>query len=111
MTEQLFKEITTWQKETFGQATPISKLSHLSDEVLELKSELNEGQTGFISPEQDEKIKLEYADCFFLLFGSAAAYGMSFDDIVKCIQDKFEINKKRKWGKPDNNGVVNHIKD
>jgi predicted HAD superfamily Cof-like phosphohydrolase len=51
------------------------------------------------------------ADCFFLLFGSAAADGMSYQDICNAIQEKFEINKRRRWGKPDENGIVKHIKD
>lgn len=53
----------------------------------------------------------EYADCFFLLYGSANADGMTYEDICFAIQEKFEINKARKWGKPDENGVVNHIKE
>jgi hypothetical protein len=36
---------------------------------------------------------------------------MNYNDICKAISEKFEINKKRKWGKPDANGVVNHIED
>ncbi len=35
---------------------------------------------------------------------------MRYQDICKAIQEKFEINKARKWGEPDANGVVNHIK-
>ena len=54
--------------------------------------------------------RLEYADCFFLLFGSAYSDGMSYEDICNAIQEKFEINKKREWGKPNINGVVNHLK-
>lgn len=54
--------------------------------------------------------RLEFADCFFLLFGAAAADGMSYDDVCAAIQEKFEINLKRQWGKPDANGVVKHIK-
>lgn len=53
---------------------------------------------------------MEFADCFTLLFGAASSYGMSYNDILNCIEDKMIINKKRKWGKPDENGVVNHIK-
>ncbi|HNQ42521.1 MAG TPA: DUF550 domain-containing protein [Saprospiraceae bacterium] len=101
MTEQQFNEISAWQKETFGQATPLSKLDHLAYELVELVKDL-------ISNNPDRR--LEYADCFFLLFGSASADGMSYQDICDAIQEKFEINKARKWGKPDENGVVNHIK-
>lgn len=109
MTVKQFNEITEWQKVTFPQATPISKLHHLEQEVAELMTEINDGQTGYISETQDNKIKLEFADCFLLIFGAAAAYGMTFADICQAIDDKFTINKNRTWGKPDANGVVNHI--
>ncbi len=101
MTEQQFNEISLWQKETFGQATPLSKIAHLAEELEELVSDL---QTS--APDR----RLEFADCFFLLFGSAAMDGMSYQDICNAIQEKFEINKARKWGKPNEEGVVNHIK-
>lgn len=104
MTPEQFEEITEWQKATFGQATTLSKLKHLSHEVIEL----------FESVEykfDDKDIRHEFADCFFLLFGAAAAHGMSYEDVCAAIDEKFEINKKRKWGKPDANGVVNHIED
>lgn len=102
MTENLFNEISKWQKETFGKANAFSKLAHLKDEIEELIADLKSN-----NPNR----RLEFADCFFLLFGAAAADGMSFDDIVKAIEEKFEINKKRKWGTPQENGVVNHVSD
>lgn len=100
MTEQQFNEISAWQKETFGQATPLSKIAHLAEELSELSYDLINNK-----PER----RLEFADCFFLLFGSAAADGMTYQDICQAIQEKFEINKARKWGKPDENGVVKHV--
>ncbi len=109
MTEKQFNEISTWQKETFGQATPVSKLYHLVEEIVELKDAIN-NEDHTIDHEAIRNTKMEYADCFFLLFGSAASYGMSYKDICEAIQDKFEINKARKWGKPDKNGIVRHIK-
>lgn len=102
MTKDQFEAISAWQKETFGQATAMSKLFHLKEEMEELA----------VSITIDAVDKhLEFADCFFLLFGAAAADGMSYEDICKAIDEKFEINKARRWGKPDQNGVVNHIKD
>lgn len=101
MKENQFKEITAWQKETFGEATALSKIEHLKQEIEELSIDII-----FKSSEKH----LEFADCFFLLFGAAAADGMTYEDICNAIQEKFEINKARKWGKPDANGVVNHIK-
>ncbi|MEI6507266.1 MAG: dATP/dGTP pyrophosphohydrolase domain-containing protein [Bacteroidota bacterium] len=101
MTEQQFNEISAWQNQTFGQATPLSKIAHLSEELDELVSDIKTN-----APDR----RLEFADCFFLLFGSAAADGMTYEDICNAIQEKFEINKARNWGKPDKNGVVKHIK-
>lgn len=109
MTEQQFNEISKWQKETFGQATSLSKLAHLSQEVVELKDAIND-EDHTIDHEKIRAVKMEFADCFLLLFGSAASYGMTYKDCIDAIQQKFEINKNRKWGKPDSNGVVNHIK-
>jgi NTP pyrophosphatase (non-canonical NTP hydrolase) len=101
MKEVQFNEISAWQKQTFGQATPLSKIAHLAEELEELVEDLKSK-----NPER----RLEFADCFFLLFGAAAAYGMTYQDICNAIQEKFEINKARKWGIPDENGVVKHIK-
>lgn len=102
MTEEQFNEITAWQKETFGQATAFSKIEHLKEEIEELAID--------IAIDGIDK-RLEFADCFFLLFGAAAADGMTYQDICQAIQEKFEINKARKWGKPDANGVIEHIRD
>jgi hypothetical protein len=101
MTKEQFQRITKWQKETFPVATALSKAFHLEKEVHELKKDLIDN-----APNR----RLEYADCFLLLFGSADADGMSYEDIINCIEEKFSIVKNRKWGNPDENGVVNHIK-
>lgn len=69
MTEQQFLEITLWQKETFPKANAMSKLAHLAEELQELYSDLSTNADGR---------RLEFADCFLLLFGCAAADGMSY---------------------------------
>lgn len=101
--EQVVEQFHEWQVETFKNATPISKLKHLEQEVIELIIELTDSA-------DEEKIKSEYADCFALLFGSARARGYTMQDIADFLLAKLEVNKRRKWGKPDENGVVNHIK-
>lgn len=101
MTEQQFNEITKWQNETFGEATAYSKVMHLKEEIEELAVD--------VAIDGYEK-QLEFADCFILLFGAAASDGMSYEDICKAINKKMAINRARKWGKPDENGVVKHIK-
>lgn len=101
MTKEQFNAITQWQKETFPHATAESKIHHLKKELIELYDDI-------IS--KNPLRKLEFADCFFLLFGAAAADGMTYSDIIDCINEKFEINKNRQWGTPDENGVVEHVK-
>lgn len=101
MNRNLFENITMWQDKTFPESTANSKLVHLSDEIIETLIAIREGD--------DQKTELEFADCFILLMGAAKAYGMSFDDITRAIEMKFSINKKRKWGTPDKNGVVRHL--
>ncbi len=101
MTKDQFIEITEWQKRTFSESTSLSKISHLKQELEELITELKD---------ESENRKLEFADCFLLLFGAASADGMSYEDICNCINDKMKINYQRNWGKPDSDGVVNHLK-
>lgn len=102
MTEDQFKQITQWQKETFPFATVLSKLSHLQDEFNELVVDIKGS-----NPDR----RLEFADCFLLLFGAASADGMNYQNICDAIDEKMKINYTRKWGNPDKNGVVNHIND
>jgi len=109
MTKEMFEWITAWQREKFTKATSMSAANHLNEEIKELLCELNDGQTGFFSDNQKEKIKKEYADCFLLLFGSASLFGLSYEDICKAINDKMEINKARKWGEVNEQGYVKHI--
>ena len=103
MTQEQFTEITEWQNATFGQATALSKVAHLAQEVIELNDALHK--------EDEPNVGPEFADCFILLFGAAASHGMDYNDILNEIEWKMEINKQRKWGTPDANGVVNHIKE
>jgi NTP pyrophosphatase (non-canonical NTP hydrolase) len=101
MTEEQYNAITTWQKNTFKQATPLSKIAHLRQEIEELAIDIKNN-----NPNQN----LEFADCFILLFGAANSAGMSYQNIIDAINQKMEINYQRKWGKPNEDGVVNHLK-
>ncbi len=100
MRKEQFETITKWQRDTFKISNPVTKISHLKEELDELLYDL----------EFDPKEKrLEYADCIILLMGSAESDGMTYEDICDAIDEKMEINYKRKWGTPKENGVVNHI--
>ena len=100
MTSEMFIEIIGWKKQTFGHTTPLAEISHLREEVEELTRDI---------VQENLNRRLEFADCFLLLFGAAAADGMSYEDICACISEKMEINRNRVWGKPDDRGVVKHV--
>lgn len=102
MKKEQFEQITKWQRETFGKPNVKSSISHLCDEIEELIDAISQ---------KDPNTRIEVADCFFLLYRTADACGMNYEDICNAIQEKFEINQKRKWGKPDERGVVKHVKD
>lgn len=84
--------IGEWGDRTFKKSSVRSVLKHFEKEVKEL--------LGSRKP-------VEAADCVMLLIHFAHKKKFSlYDEIVK----KFEINQKRKWGKPDKDGVVEHVR-
>jgi len=82
----------------FGnESNPLPTLHHLAKEVKET-----------IESPQDTS---EYADMLILLLGAFKRTGGNATDLVQAALDKVEINKNRKWGKADENGVIEHIKE
>ena len=106
--QNLMTDISNWSDQTFGNKhrNP-SVLYHLIEEINELIYNFN------LSNNMENKyslIKEEFADCFILLLDSASHAGITANDLFDIIVDKMEINKKRKWGQPDKNGIIKHIK-
>lgn len=96
-TVRLWNELHKWQLATFPGATAKSKIAHLQKEVDELV--------------EDPSDIHEHADAWMLLIGAAAIQGYNLDDVLGAIREKLEINKGRKWGEPDAQGVVEHVRD
>lgn len=91
-------DLAQWTDATFGEnRAPSRSLHHLKEEVEELIL--------------DEYDHYEYADAFILLLDCARRAGLTAKDLLAKAYEKLEINKKRKWGPPDANGVRHHIKD
>lgn len=89
-------QIGTWADETFapdGDYRGPSIVAHLAKEVRELAE----------NPRDME----ELADCVILLCHLAHQNG---GNLQAAIARKFEINKRRKWGQPDVDGVVEHVR-
>jgi hypothetical protein len=100
MRKEQFEMVTEWQEATFPNQPTMAKISHLATELSELVDDI----------EQDKPSKrLEFADCFILLFGAAKAEGLSYEDICNAIDEKHDINVSRFWSSPDDNGVIRHI--
>lgn len=90
--KNLIKEINEWQDKTFPDANPYSIFSHMVKEFVELRDNIND--------------PMEQADIFILLVGLAHNTNVN---LMQAVKEKLEINKNRTWGKPDENGVIEHI--
>lgn len=93
--QQLQDDIGVFTDKTFGESTPQSKAHHLAEEAMEAAA--------------DPSDIIEWADCTILLLDAVRKAGFTTDDLYAAVQRKMEINKSRKWGDKDENGVVRHI--
>lgn len=93
--EEFLKDQKEFSKKTFGKDYKISSvMSHLRKETKEIEK----------TPKDVE----EWADAFLLLLDGLWRSGFSFSDLFKAAKRKLEKNKKRKWGKPSSDGVIEH---
>jgi hypothetical protein len=82
-----------WSQKTFPTQCNTSLIEHLRRELKELE------ESG--DPE-------EAADCFLLLLSYAHVNGF---DLFEAAVAKYWVNQTRQWGKPDEQGVVEHVRD
>ena len=113
--QKLMNEICEWSDKTFdngkftrSRCIPISY--HLQKESVELTEALLEFANN-PTIEMRMKVGKEYADLLILLVDSANHFGLNADELLTVAFNKLEENKKRKWGLPDENGVVEHIRE
>lgn len=92
--DSVTREVNEWQAVTFPRATPASVVEHLRREVLELV--------------EDPTDLSEIADVYFLLVGLTYELGV---DLKQIVADKLAVNLKRQWGEPDEQGVVEHVRE
>lgn len=96
--DELQLQIGKWGDATFGTEDDGSAIvAHLREEVSELTYALAEGPESLIWN--------EVADCAILLL--QLAHRRNFSLRLE-VEHKHRINVKRRWGKPDANGVVRH---
>jgi NTP pyrophosphatase (non-canonical NTP hydrolase) len=116
----LMNDISEWSDSTFGdvQRNP-AIVYHLKKEVDELIESLHKSNSLRLDNSigvdefnrQTDKVEMEFADCFMLLLDSARHFGLTAEQLIELTKEKLSINKARKWGKPDANGVVEHINE
>lgn len=110
-------DVQEFSDNTFGKhriSLPI--INHLEKEVKELQEVLKDYYKGSYSDLEEynkkvHNIRMEFADCLTLLLDAAAHLQLTTDNLISASYEKLEINKKRKWGKADENGVIEHIRD
>lgn len=95
---ELAKQAAEFSDKTFGDPKvrgPLGALHHLREEIEELVDNPTD--------------RMEYADCLLLLIDAYRRNGGNVRDLIRAGFEKLEINKKRNWGKADQNGVIRHI--
>lgn len=92
--DDLQRDVGEWAEETFAMQTSASIVAHLAREVAELAA----------NPLSAE----EAADCCLLLMDLAHRCGYSLHEAA---QAKLAECKRRQWGKPDAEGVVEHLRE
>lgn len=91
--DEFQRAVGEWADATFPLSTDQTIRAHLSDEVAELADGVMVDA-------------FEAADCYLLLLHLAHKEGFSLDEVAR---EKFAINQRRTWGKPDERGVVRHV--
>jgi NTP pyrophosphatase (non-canonical NTP hydrolase) len=102
--QKLMDEIREWSDATFGERQrTIPILHHLIKEVPEAIEACK-------NPKNDNGV-YELADCFMLLLDACNHYDVDAAMLITYTYNKLSVNRKRKWGMPDENGVIEHIQE
>lgn len=105
--QRLMNDINDWAGKTFSKEDrALSVAFHLRKEVDELIKELEVGK----DLDNTSGIIGEVADCLILLLNCASACKFNSQAIIQASVIKMNKNKKRLWGFPNEEGVVEHIR-
>lgn len=95
--DALQADVCAWAEQTFPAATLKTTMTHLRRKLDEI--------------ERDPNDATEWAVVFLILLHGSSRFGLlNFSTIERAARAKFEINKTREWGKPDAEGVVEHVR-
>lgn len=94
----LFREAAEWSDAIFGaNRSPMGPLKHLAKEVTEAQ-------------EKPSDIT-EYADMILLVMNAAHCNGWDGYALLEAVDKKLQINKQRKWGALNSEGISEHVKE
>ena len=100
-------DILEWNESTFLGSTADGKARHCMKECNELKEALENSIIYKLDGWEQEALA-EFADIFILMSAWAGMQGYSLEE---AIDEKMAINRGRKWGQMDSQGVVEHLKE
>ena len=105
------EEVGEWGNVQFPMATSSAICAHLKREVAELDKaaySLRVFSPNYQAQLLKQEVAMEAADCYMLLLHLCFRNGI---DLETAAREKFEVNKARTWGKPDAEGVVEHVRE
>jgi len=103
------RRVAEWGNRTFPDSTVDGKRCHLLKEIFELDDELHKRADDDTRLGIDPaRVGEEAADCLMLLLHICAEQGVS---LAAAAEAKFAIVQTRRWGEPDEHGVVEHVRE
>jgi hypothetical protein len=116
--EILWNEIAEWSNRVFGdeqQRGPWGPLNHLRREVDEAQNALSRLAEAYdeesVPTTLDLEFETELADCLILIFDVARRARMTAMSLVGTALEKMEVNRGRVMGEPDEEGVIEHLRE
>ena len=118
--QKLMDEVGSWSDDAFGSGQrSLAILHHLAKEIPELLDAIGDYDRGANDTrvnvsemmELHRKMRFEFADAFMLLLDAARKRGFMAEDLIQVTRLKLEVNRRRKWGKPDENGIIEHLRE
>lgn len=94
-----------WTDKAFPGATAKGAMVHLGREVKEVIEAMEFKETF----DAEGPAVMEFADCYLLLLNACSRYGLSFELLHRAAVNKMIINKKRTWGKVNEQGYSEHV--
>lgn len=104
--DEFQKEVGEWGEVTFPKSYINSVIDHFDDESKELIGNFKDEEGNRFSFVSYTNADEEAADCVLLLLHYCHKRDIS---LMQLMEDKMKVNRERKWGKPDERGVVRHV--